>query len=310
MSVLSVSTYSLREQLGPLSFDFTDADGNDLHFGLPYQKLLDLSGFPQRARDELGVQTIETVAFQFGDPDNPELDKFAAALVASGVRLLNCAIDAGDLLETDADKRAADVALLKRWIDRFVAMDSAFIRVNAGSPLSPHNDGGTPPDHLVEALVELGTYAAAKGARLLVENHGGPSSDPVWMSAVLDAVGREHLGLLLDLGNFDVLTKPMMGALLGGGALPTFDSIALTPLYEGIEALAPRAELVHVKVNDVDDSGTIGAVDLERALKILAAQGYDGPLTVEYEGNGGDPWQKTRHIVDVTRSLAPTAEAH
>ncbi|MGW6282590.1 sugar phosphate isomerase/epimerase family protein [Kribbella sp. NPDC055071] len=306
-SALSVSTYSLREQFGPLTFDFTGPDGNDVHFELPYPKLLDLGDFPKRAGDEFGVQAIETVAFQFAGPDDPELDTFAAALVSSGVRLLNVAIDAGDLLQSDPELRAADVALIKQWIDRFAAMGSTFVRVNPGSPFSAHNDGSAPPSYLVAALAELGAYARDKGSRLLVENHGGPSSDPTWMNALLDAVGRDNLGLLLDLGNFDVLTKPVLAALFGGqggNLAPVLESIDLTPLYDGIDALAARAELVHVKVHEVDEAGTIRAVDLERALGILSAHGYDGPLTVEYEGSGGDPWQKTSHIVDVTRSLA------
>jgi hypothetical protein len=57
-------------------------------------------------------------------------------------------------------------------------------------------------------LVELGEFAKAQGARLLVENHSGPSSNPQWLGALLDAVdGR--CGLLLDLGNLE----PLMSGL-------------------------------------------------------------------------------------------------
>lgn len=305
MNTLSVSSYSVREQLGPVSFAFTDPEGVSRTFTFDNPKLLELSEFPQRARDAFGVDAIETVGFQFAGLDDPELDRFAEALTASGVRLVNVALDTGDLLEPDDDARTADIVELERWIDRFAAMGAQFVRVNPGSPFSPHH-GEEPPSHLVAALVRLGEHAASRGSRLLVENHGGPSSDPVWMNALLAAVGRESCGLLLDLGNFDVLMQPAMALLFGtpdGEAVDPallFASVDLEPLYDGIEALAARAELVHVKAHHVADDGTVGAVDLGRAIGILERHGYDGPLTVEYEGSGGDPWQKTARVLEVT----------
>lgn len=319
MNTLTVSSYSLREQMGPLTFDFTDADGSSQHFVSDNPRLLGVADFPQRAKDAFGVDGIETVAFQFTGLDDPELDRFSEALVASGVRLVNVAIDTGDLLEADDVRRAEHIAELKRWIARFAAMGAGFVRVNPGSPFSPHH-GEAPPAHLVAALQELGAFATAEGSRLLVENHGGPSSDPVWIGRLLDAVGEEACGLLLDLGNFDVLLAPAMALLFGGegGAAvdpaAVFADIDLEPLYDGIEALASRAELVHVKAHVVGDDGAVGVVDLDRAIGILAAHGYDGPLTVEYEGSGGDPWAKSLRVLEVTRDAVAatntTKEAH
>ncbi|MEY9853233.1 sugar phosphate isomerase/epimerase [Leifsonia sp. EB41] len=318
MTTLSVSTYCIREHLGPMVFDVTDPAGNDVHFELPYEKLLDLSDFPQRARETFGVDAIETVATQFAGLDDPELDRFASALESADVRLVNVAIDAGDLLGSDPEKRAADIDLNKQWIDRFAAMGSAFVRVNPGSPFTPHT-GQVPPAYLVDALIELGDHAIRRGTRLLVENHGGPGSDPVWMNNLLDGVGYDRLGLLLDLGNFDVLLQPVLATAFAGitGVAPEadfatmVDSLDLTPLYDGIDALAGRAELVHVKVNEVDETGETRAVDLTRAFGILHRHGYEGPLTVEYEGTGGDPWWKTGRIVDITRGYESSpATAH
>lgn len=310
MTTLSMSSYSVREHLGPIEFAFTDPAGNPQTFSLPYESLTTLAAFPARAKDAFGVEAIETVAFQFREGlDDPELDAFEAALSDSGVRLLNVAIDVGDLLEADDEKRAADVANLKRWIVRFAAMGSQFVRVNPGSPFSEHH-GEQPPVHLVDALVELGRFATAQGTRLLVENHGGPSSDPAWMLGLLDAVGTEHLGLLLDLGNFDALMQPTMALMFQQEGAPPVDVAALlacvdlTSVYAGIDALAPRAELVHVKAHDVDESGAVGPVDLDRAIGILRSYGFDGPLTVEYEGSGGDPWAKSARVLEVTREAA------
>ena len=296
-----MSTYSVREHLGPTGFDFVDPEGNPISLRFEYEKLLDLHEFPERAKSVFGVDAIETVQFQFDGLDDPEIGRFASALEASGVPLLNIAIDSGDLLEADPVVRAGHVAELKRWIERFAEMGSQFVRVNPGSPMSQHH-GEEPPEYLVDALRELGRFAQAKGTRLLVENHGGPSSDPIWMNQLLDAVGREHLGLLLDLGNFDALLVVAMAEFFGGEKAD-LASLDLTSLYEGIDALAARAELVHVKAHEVGDDGAVGHIDLPRALGILTRHDYQGPLTIEYEGSGGDPWAKSARVLEVTRNV-------
>jgi sugar phosphate isomerase/epimerase len=307
LNTLSASSYSIREQLGPLAFDFTDPQGNDVHFELPYPNLLRISEFPARARDVLGVDAVETVAFQFSGVDDPELDAFAAALAANDIRLVNACIDAGDLLGADEAKRAADLELNKRWIERFAALGPQFVRVNPSSPFNPHQPEEVPA-YLVDALGELGSFAKALGTRLLVENHGGRSSDPVWMRNLLDAVGRDACGLLLDLGNFDAIMGPMTAAFLGGASgegdpADVYAGIDLTSVYDGIEALADHAELVSLKAHYVAQDGAIGPVDLKRALGILVEHGYAGPLSLEYEGQGGDPWANSAAILDLARSV-------
>jgi sugar phosphate isomerase/epimerase len=305
VNTLAVSTYSLREQLGrPMDFSITDPSGKDIQISLPTTGELGLSEFPARAKTTFGVGAIETVAFQFDGLDDPELDRFADHLVATDMRLLNVAVDVGDLLDTDPAKRSADIADIKQWIDRCAEMGSTFVRVNPGSPMSPHA-GQQPPRYLVEALRELGDHAAANGTRLLVENHGGPSSDPDWMIKLLDAVGSDRCGLLLDLGNFDALLAPMMAAFFGGNdPAQALDGVDTSSLYADIEALAPRAEHVHVKAHHVGDDGSVGAVDLVRAIGILSAHGYGGALSVEYEGTGGDPWAKTARVLEITAAAA------
>lgn len=301
--VLAMSSYSLREQLGPIDISFTDDAGQEHRFQQDHEQLLTISQFPARARAAFGVDTLETVAFQFAGLDDPQIDAFAAALTAEGMTLLNIAVDSGDLLRADPERRAADIAELTRWIDRFAAVGVRFVRVNPGSPFSPDH-GDVPPQHLVDALRGLGQHARAAGVRLLVENHGGPSSNPVWMNALLQACEGD-VGLLLDLGNFDALLAPLMQQLTNPDAAPVdLATVDLTSLYAELEQLAPRAELVHVKAHNVGADGGVGPVDLDRALAILTKHGYDGPLTIEYEGVGGDPWENSRQVFELTSELS------
>ena len=302
----AVSAFSLREQLGPIALHFRDAEGVSRTYTLDNPQLLSVSDFPRRALDDLGVDLVEVPGFYFSGPDDPELGRFEKSLAETGVGLLNVVIDSGDLLDADDDRRAGDLAVLKEWVTRAAAMGSEFVRVNPGSPFTAWK--GAPPAHLVAALADLGDHAQCEGTRLLVENHSGPSSDPAWMAALLDGVSAERCGLLLDLGNLEPLMsgiRRLASEFTGNpeefdlpGALAKLD---LEPLYSAVETLAPRADVVSVKVNYVAEDGSVGAVDLHRAMRILVRAGFDGPLSVEYEGFAGDPWAKTKRVVDVAR---------
>jgi sugar phosphate isomerase/epimerase len=298
-SRVAVSAYSVREHLGPAALAYTDPRTGlreELRFDFP--RLLRIDQFPARARAEFEVRGIEVCQSQFAGPDADDVGRLGTALADSGMDLVNIAIDSGDLLASDRAARHRDIETHKRWISRFAALGSRFVRVNAGSPLSQRSLS-TVPESLVDALSELGEFANANGTRLLVENHGGPSSEPVWMERLLTLAGHELVGLLLVIGNCSALAPVAMATTFGGG----FDqsSLDLEPAYAAIEKLSGRAELVHLKAHAVDEH-QIGPLDLGRAIRILRDGGYAGVYTVEYEGVGGDPWAKTRRVAEAARS--------
>ena len=78
MNLLSVSSYSLREHLGPISIAFTDAHGDEQEFAQDFPKLVDITDFPLRAAQAYPVAGVEAVAFQFAGRDDPALAAFAA----------------------------------------------------------------------------------------------------------------------------------------------------------------------------------------------------------------------------------------
>ena len=60
------------------------------------------------------------------------------------------------------------------------------------------------------------------------------------------------------------------------------------------------ASLVHAKAHDPASDGT-PLFDLDRALQIVADSGYDGPLSIEWEGLLGDPWDHTARVLGLVR---------
>lgn len=298
-TTIALSSYSLREELGPIAAAFTADDGTEHVFRQEFPQRMTIGDFPLRVAARTKATAVEAAAFQFDGPEDPQIDRFATNARRAGLELANAAVDHGNLLGRDPARRAEDVTAMKVWIARFADVGFRRVRVNAGSPFSSDRSS-RPPSHLVDALGDLGGYAASVGARLLIENHGGSSSDPAWIAELLGAVGARDLGLLLDTANFDTILMPLMEALRSpaGMEAASLDSLDLTPVYEGIGALAPHAELVHMKAHWATADGVSGPVDMSTVRGILSANGYSGPLTLEYEGQGGDPWTIVGAIID------------
>jgi sugar phosphate isomerase/epimerase len=293
---IAVSSFSLRQQLGPIRLDYRDAQGNDAAFVLPMPQLIALEEFPALVRERCGVDLIEICQIQFADASDARIHSVREALDAAGVGLLTVPIDVGNLADPSAGVRRESERAILEWFDISARLGSRFVRINAGSPFQPEIELAP----VVESFDRLADAAAERGLGLLVENHGGPSSDPDVLLELLEAVGAARLGLLLDTGNFEPLIS-YASAAFTGQQVPA-EEFDFTPVYERVERLAPFARVVHAKAHEfLGDAHH--PVDLERALGLIEAAGFDGPITVEYEGNEGDPWQQTARTVQLVRDV-------
>jgi sugar phosphate isomerase/epimerase len=300
MSVLAVSSFSLHSVLGPIRLERREDDGRISEFSYDFPRQHSLEEFAALARHKVGVHAIELCQIQFDADDPARIAALREALDQEGVAVLTLPIDSGDLGRDQAAWRADDEERIIGWFDRAQALGAQFARVNAGAPGSTLSPGVRPA--LVDSLKRLGDASAKRGMKLLVENHGGTSSDPDFLLALLDDVGADRLGLLLDLGNFE----PLVSLSHGRFADPDIDDTDLDfePLYARIAKLAPVASLVHAKSVDPRRDGS-PLPDLPRALSIVAEAGYTGNISIEWEGHLGDPWERTATVAAQVRATFP-----
>ena len=73
------------------------------------------------------------------------------------------------------------------------------------------------------------------------------------------------------------------------GTCPDFDNFPkdVDP-FKGLEMMAPKAVIVHAKCYGFDNNWKDKRVDFNRCLKIFHKTEYNGPVTVEYEGENDD----------------------
>jgi sugar phosphate isomerase/epimerase len=184
----------------------------------------------------------------------------------NGVRsvLIMCD-DEGDLGNSDAKARTQAVENHYKWVDAAKYLGCHSIRVNARS--NPKLSYEEQMKLAADGLRRLTEFGAKHQINVIVENHGGLSSNGKWLAGVMKEVNLPRCGTLPDFGNFRINNNE------------EYDK------YQGVAELMPYAKGVSAKSYDFDDKGNETTIDFRRMLKIVLDAGYHGHLGIEYEGN-------------------------
>ena len=179
----------------------------------------------------------------------------------------------GKLGDPDNDARTSAVHNHKKWLDAAQRFGCHSIRVNAASAGSYEEQQKLAAD----GLAQLTEMAEPYGLNVIVENHGGHSSNGKWLAGVMKMVGKSTCGTLPDFGNFCMDWSK------------ADDPEAWYDRYTGVEELMPFAKAVSAKSHEFDDDGNETKTDYHRMLKIVIDAGYSGWVGVEYEGSKHSP---------------------
>lgn len=227
---------------------------------------LDPLAFPRKAR-EFGIDAVEYVNSFYRDKVavTGYLAELRNACDSEGVRSLLVMCDGeGQVGDPDASRRRQTVENHKRWMEAAAFLGCHSIRVNAGSSGSREEQAKL----CVDGLSQLAVAAEPYRLSVLVENHGGLSSDGSWLRGVLAATRNPRVGSLPDFGNFRV------------GTDEEYDR------YQGVSELMPFAKAVSAKSHDFDEKGEESRTDYHRMMRIVVMEhGYRGYVGIEYEGS-------------------------
>lgn len=294
---IAISSYSLRQCLGPIRVAMRGPDGQMGEFSWDQPQSMTLLELPRALREHFEVDAIEICQFHLPECSKEYVAALKQSIQNADMQLINMPIDVGNLSDGNDDWRAQDLAEIERWFQVAAELGSRMVRVNASAPMS--QAAPAPLEVTIDSYRRLARTARALGLDLLVENHGGITARPETVMELLNGVGQDNLKLLLDIGNFEPLLSMQM-AMMQGGEAPDMD---VTPVYEAIALLAPYAHLVHSKTHEFDAEGRPLRLDVKRALGIIRDAGYTGPLSLEYGGEKGDPWENTGRTLAITREV-------
>jgi sugar phosphate isomerase/epimerase len=233
-----------------------------------FGKELDHLDFPKTARQEYGIDAIELVNqfFMKKAQDKAYLAEFKKRADGEGVRvLLIMCDDEGALGDPDEAKRKQAVENHYKWAEAAKFFGCHSIRVNAETRGA--GAFAEQQERAADGLRRLSGFGATLGLNVIVENHGGLSSNGEWLAGVMRKVNLPNCGTLPDFGNFE----------LGGGK--EYDR------YKGVAEMMPFAKAVSAKSHDFDAAGNETHTDYRRMMKIVLEAGYHGHLGIEYEGD-------------------------
>jgi sugar phosphate isomerase/epimerase len=228
--------------------------------------------FPVVTKRDFGIDGVEYVNSFMREESRKDtyVQELKKICGEEGVESLLIMCDGeGRLGDPDKDARAKAVTNHHRWIDIAKELGCHSIRVNAAS----EGDWETQRDLAVDGLSQLTEYGQKAKINVIVENHGGLSSNGSWLSEVMRKVDEPMCGTLPDFGNFFV----------GGDAGPKRDG--WYDIYRGIKELMPFAKAVSAKSHNFDEDGNEDKKDYMRILRIVLDAGYRGRLGIEYEGS-------------------------
>jgi sugar phosphate isomerase/epimerase len=237
-----------------------------LHRAL-FKKELDNLDFAKTARLDFGVYAVEYVNQFFKDKakDRAYLGEMLKRSREQGVenRLIMCDGE-GALGDPDEAKRLQAVENHYKWVEAAKFLGCKMIRVNAQS----QGDYDEQMKLAADGLRRLTEFGAKAKIAVVVENHGGLSSNGQWLVGVIKMVNHPMCGTLPDFGNFRVSKDE------------EYDR------YKGVAEMMPFAKAVSAKSNDFDERGEEIHTDYHRMIKIVLDAGYNSFLGIEYEGDG------------------------
>jgi sugar phosphate isomerase/epimerase len=219
-------------------------------------KLMDL---PRILRQEFNINGLEMVNQFFENPVQRYLRDLKKNADSNGIVMVLIMVDGeGDMVAKDRKERTQASISHRKWIDIAHFLGCHAIRCNLGGPREGWKEDTDLVQRATESFSHLLEYAKGSNLNVVIENHGGASSDGEILSSIMKAVNNPNFGTLPDFGN----TNPG-------------DDRA-----EVMRKLLPWAKGISVKAAWGPEE-THTAWDLEGLIKLCRDSGYHGFWGIE-----------------------------
>lgn len=253
---------------------------------------------------ELGYDGIEFIEGEYTTVEKAHLIKEKCAEV--GIDAVNFCVG-GNLALEDPNDLKKEVERIKGLVDVAEIMGVPMLRhdVAYGPFKRTYNTGyDAALPYIAEGVREITEYAAAKGIKTMTENHGLFSQDALRVERLINAVGHENFGSLIDIGNFMCVDEDPSHSV--GIMLPYAFHVHCKDFYfkNGTE-IAPGEGWFCTRSGNYLRGSVIGfgSAKAAQSIRIIKNSGYDGYMSIEFEGGDDNLWALEQSIKNLKRFL-------
>ncbi|MBV8572965.1 MAG: TIM barrel protein [Acidobacteriaceae bacterium] len=260
---LSVSTYPFRK----LIISRRNVTGR-----------MTLKQFAETVKPKLNVPGIEPWSHHFESTGPDYVRGLGEHFEQAGLHVVNIPVDMPAKLCGTSEERTAALAMYREWVDAAVILKSPSIRVHLPRGENPGSIACS-----VSALRELAAYGASKNIVINVENDVPTIEQPERIVEIIKAVNSPFLRALPDFCNSMLVHNDHEYN------------------YRAMDMLFPLAfNISHVKDEESGDHGEVYRVDVNRIFGIAGKTGYRGYFSMEWEGQGDDPYEGCRQLIEAS----------
>lgn len=255
-------------------------------------KEMDILGAIQWVADN-GGEHIEIVPFEFSLIDNPELIPAIREKAASvGIEVSNYAIGANFITDS-REKFEAEIARVKQHVDIANGLGVKRMRHDiAFRPIPETTTANFEQDFpiMVEACAIIADYAAQFGITTSIENHGFYVQASERVLRLVHAVNRPNFRTTMDIGNFLCVDENSVAAVkksISQASLVHFKDFYVRPSYRN-----PGDGWFQSSSGNYLRGAIVGQgdIDMPEVIRVVKASGYDGYLSLEFEGKEECKW--------------------
>ena len=225
----------------------------------------------------LGLDAVEPTSYYFAETTRASLTRFRARCTRLGLDVSGTAVG-NDFCKSDPAELRQQIDSVKQWIEYASWIGAKTIRIFAGS-VAKGDAEEKALARCIPAIEEACEFAGKYGIFLAIENHGGITSTPEQVLAIVKAVKSPWFGVNLDTGNFH-----------------TEDP------YADLAKIAPYAVTVQLKTEVHAKGKAKEEADLKRLLDILRDVNYRGYVALEYEA-AEEPRTAVPKYIEALRKL-------
>lgn len=248
-----------------------------LHRTIKIKKELSPNDFSIKAR-EMGFDAVEYVSsLYWNELKSRSIAKITKELVSKSndndIKNLLIMVDGeGDLAAKNNYKREKAIENHVKWIEMAHELGCHSIRVNLNGEKQKENW----IEYSSKSLTKLCSIAKKDKINIIVENHGGLSSNAKLLAKVMKEVNLDNCGTLPDFGNFCIEKEDPNNYF--SNCINEYDK------YLGMEELMPYAKAISAKSFDFNNNGEESTIDFKKIIDIVSSFKYKGYYGIEYEG--------------------------